>query len=378
MTDDSSGLVERDDHAMRQEQARRLHDGLLAEQAVSAGDEADRLTERAWRRHRAGEHQAAISLADEAIERDRTLVPAWLCKARCLLALDNVDGAIRLLRAARGQVKDPTELDGLLAWCVERRTGLRVHRARQALRGGRPDEAVALLASCESALGEDAAFRARLTYARERSAGRRPEDSSELGHPQLQSVLAWVCADELRHADRALEAGDFDRAAELYRNALRLDPRFSRAALARARALRDHCHTVDRPESDRAQADSWAASATELGDAARLAEQARDDLALADEAAALLTSIKEDRRRAVKYAGVLDCFARIDVLERYYGRQGTINMWEYKNLCSSFAPIAGDIERLLKRYGRDDPEVGPWLIQLADRAAGYRRFCQRY
>jgi hypothetical protein len=228
-------------------------------------------------------------------------------------------------------------------------SAVHVEQARRALRRGRPAEAVVLLAAC----GDDP----RLTYAREWAARR----VSTLPYPVLQSVLAWLCADEAAHARRATEAGDFRAAAEFWHNALRLDRRFTRAALARARAIREAGRAEHRPQGSRALAASWSATVGNLATAEQLAQRAGDDRALAGEAASLLTQIRDEHARAVKLAAFWRCYAQLESFGEHYRRARPANWLDYSNIRSSFVPIAADVDRLLRHYGRDDPDIG-WLL----------------
>jgi Arc/MetJ-type ribon-helix-helix transcriptional regulator len=231
---------------------------------------------------------------------------------------------------------------------------LLLERARRALRRGHPAEAAALLAPC----GDDP----RRTYAREWASRR-----STLSYSALQSVLAWLCADEAEHARRAVEAGDFSAAAEFWHNALRLDRRFTRAALARARALREACRAEHRPRSARALAASWSDSVGFLATAEQLAGRARDeDRLLAAEATALLGEIRAERGRAVKLAAFWRCYAQVESFGEHYRRVRPRNWLDYSNIRTSFVPIAGDVDRLIRRYGRDDPDIGRLLGELAE------------
>jgi hypothetical protein len=232
-----------------------------------------------------------------------------------------------------------------------------IERARRALRRGHPTEAAALLAAC----GNDP----RLTYAREWAATvagrRRAGDPTRLDYPALQAVLAWLCADEAEHARRASDAGDFHTAAELWHNALRLDRRFTRAALAQAGAIRQACRAEHRPHTSRALASSWSATAGSLTTAERLAERACDDRALAGEAASLLNQIRAERERAVKQAAFWRCYARLESFGEHYRRMRPTTWLDYSNIRTSFVPIAADVDRLMHHYGRDDPDIG-WLL----------------
>ncbi len=371
--DDRPGLVEKDDLAVRREQARNLRGGLVAEPADGLVDRVNRLLDLAGRRHEAGEHQAAIGLARRALELDEACVPAWQRVARCLADLKNLDLAITELRKARRLVADPAgqkQIDQMLAVCVRRRTGAQVENARRALRRGHPEEAVALLTACRAAFGDDPDFRARLTYAEERMRAvaerRRPDGSTSLARPVLQAVLAWLCADELAYGARAIEAEEFDRAAEFFGNARRLDARFTRAALDEARALYDHWRTQSRPEPARQLLRFFTAEVEALTRAESLAERARDDRAVAGEAAPLLTSIKAERAGAIKKAGAWDCVVRLDHLGEYYRRERVLTWQAYNNLRSSFAPIGVKVDRLVLEHGLDDPEIGWLLKNLAD------------
>jgi hypothetical protein len=42
------------------------------------------------------------------------------------------------------------------------------------------------------------------------------------------------------------------------------------------------------------------------------------------------------------------------------------NWLDYSNIRTSFVPIAGDVDRLIRRYGRDDPDIGRLLGELAE------------
>jgi hypothetical protein len=373
------GLAERDDVRMRREQSRTLHGGLAAERAESAMDELRRLIERAWRKHGNGDFQEAIDLAGAALDIDASAVAAWQCKVRSLARLHNLDLAISELRRAQRLVSDPAgraEIDRMLEQYLGERTGAQIERARLALRRAQPAAAVKQLRDCASALGEDTEFQARLTYAQERTAAlaarRRADEFTSLAHAALQSVLAWLCADELRRAEQEIEAEQFQKAADYYDTALKLDRRFTRAALSQARALRDHSRAQPRPDSTAGLAKSWSASAKSLAVAERLADQAAGDRALADDAASLLESIREDRRRAIKIAGLCDCSARLDDLFEYYGRARGYTRFEYTNFLSSFATIAGQVDRMIRRYGRSDPDIGVSLGRLEDFIAKIR------
>jgi hypothetical protein len=241
-----------------------------------------------------------------------------------------------------------------------------IERARRALRRGHPAEAVAVLAAC----GNDPRLRSRLIYAREWAAAmaghRRASDSTALSYAALQSVLAWLCADEAEHAARATRAGDFHAAAELWHNALRLDRRFTRAALSRAHALREGCRAEDRPTSTRGLAASWSATVGNLATAEQLAERSSDDRSLAAEANSLLSHIKAERAQAVKLAAFWRCYARLESFGEHYRRARPSNWLDYSNLRTSFVPIAADVDRLMRHYGRDDPDIGWLLGGLAD------------
>jgi hypothetical protein len=232
-----------------------------------------------------------------------------------------------------------------------------IERARRALRRGQPAEAAGLLAAC----GNDP----RLTYAREWAATmagrRRAGDPTKLDHPTLQAVLAWLCADEAEHARRAFDAGDYHAAAELWHNAMRLDRRFTRAALARAGAIREACRAEHRPSGTGALASSWAATVSSLAVAEQLAERADDDPALAGEAGSLLNQIRAERDRAIKLAAFWRCYARLESFGEHYRRTRPTNWLDYSNIRTSFVPIAADVDRLLHHYGRDDPDIG-WLL----------------
>jgi hypothetical protein len=224
------------------------------------------------------------------------------------------------------------------------------------LRRGHPADAVALL----TASGDHPQVAPLLVYAREWAA-RRSGDATSLPHPVLQSVLAWLCADEAEHARRATEAGDFRAAAEFWHNALRLDRRFTGAALARARAIRDACRAEHRPATARALAASWSATVGTLATAEQLTERARDDRALSGEATTLLNQIRAEHGRAVKLAAFWRCYARLESFGEHYRRVRPTTWLDYSNIRTSFVPIAAEADRLLHHYGRDDPDIG-WLL----------------
>jgi hypothetical protein len=232
-----------------------------------------------------------------------------------------------------------------------------IERARRALRRGHPTEAAALLAAC----GNDP----RLTYAREWAATvagrRRAGDPTRLDHTTLQAVLAWLCADEAEHARRAFDTGDFHAAAELWHNAMRLDRRFTRAALSRAEAIRAACRAEHRPQTTRSLAASWSATVGNLATAEQLAERAYDDPALTGEAGSLLNQIRAERGRAIKLAEFWRCYARLESFGEHYRRTRPTTWLDYSNIQTSFVPIAADVDRLLHHYGREDPDIG-WLL----------------
>jgi hypothetical protein len=379
MSDDHAGLAEPDDLETRRAQARDLQRGLSAARARPAADPVARLVARAWAQFERKAFQTAIGLADQALAQDIGRAGAWLCKAHSLAALGNLDRAIAELHAGRRIVTgaaDARPVDEALEAYVRRRTARPVEEARRALRHGRPDEAVDRLTACAPAFAGDEDFRRRLTYAedwRDAAAQRRPHTaSSRLTHAALQTVLAWLCDDELRLAEQAAEAGRLRAAADFYHNALRFDRRFTRAALLRAVTLRRLGLTAQRPDTDRGLARSWRETADDLATAARLARYAREDRALTDEATAALTDIDRDRARAVKVAAMFACFAEWNSLGRHYAQERRITWLEYSNFRSSFAPFAAKVDALVARYRTDDPEIGRGLTQLAEIVAQVR------
>jgi hypothetical protein len=243
-----------------------------------------------------------------------------------------------------------------------------IEDARQALRHGRPAEAIALL----TPLAGDP----RLTYAREWATHR-----STLSHPELQSVLAWLCADEASRAGRAFEAGEFAAAAELWHEALRLDRRFTAAALGRARAIHaaclasragvlasqvgSACVLASQVGSAGVLASRWSDTVSELATAEQLAIRACDDRALAAEANSLLDRIRAERSRAVKLAAYWRCHARLESFGEQHRRARPVTWLDFSTIRTSFAPIAADVERLVRRYGHDDPDIGRLLRDLA-------------
>jgi hypothetical protein len=225
--------------------------------------------------------------------------------------------------------------------------------ARRALRREDPAEAVALLAAC--------GHHSRLTYAREWATHR-----STLSDPVLQSVLAWLCADEAERAQRAFGAGDYLAAAEFWHHALRLDRRFTVAALGRARALLEACRSEHRPRSGPALAASWAASVGQLATAEQLAGRARDEASPTGEAAGSLPAeIRAERGRAIKLAEFWRCYARLESFGDQCRRVRNPTWPDLSTVRASFTPIAGDADRLLRRYGPGDPDIGPLLGDLS-------------
>jgi hypothetical protein len=142
---------------------------------------------------------------------------------------------------------------------------------------------------------------------------------------------------------------------------MRLDRRFTRAALSRAEAIRAACRAEHRPQTTRSLAASWSATVGNLATAEQLAERAYDDPALTGEAGSLLNQIRAERGRAIKLAEFWRCYARLESFGEHYRRTRPTTWLDYSNIQTSFVPIAADVDRLLHHYGREDPDIG-WLL----------------
>ncbi|MCY1139637.1 hypothetical protein OWR29_16680 [Actinoplanes sp. Pm04-4] len=374
--DYGGGLAEPENLAERRDQARRLHGGLSGGgPASTVSDPVRRLVERAWRRYQEDDFQAAIGTADEALDKDRSCADAWLCKAESLARLGNTDRAIEVLRDARTAVvaSARAEVERVLEVIVGQRTTLQVEQARRALRRNQSGEAATLLADVAAALRDDPDFSGRLTYARERAAAatehRSPFTSTQLTNAVLQTVLGWLCRDEFEHGAKALADEDYRRAEQLFVNARRVDPRNAKAALQLAVVLEMQVRTAEWPEEIPRLAAIVAKSRERATEATRLAALAKEDRTLAAEAETAWTRIDRLRVQSVKRHRVIGCYANLYALQDYYSRNSG-----YKSIyLSSFVPIAAESDRLLGRYGRDDPDVGIFVSALADRVDQIRR-----
>ncbi len=372
--DFTGGLAEPEDLGERRDQAARLHAGLSA--GAGRPDPAGPLrreVERAWRKIAEGDFRGAVGLADHVIKLDSAYCAGWLCKAEALARLGNLDLALAELRRARSAVKagpDRTAIDDRHETFVHRRTDQEVELARRALRHDQPDEAVRRLTGCATALGDDQDFERRLTYARERAVARRgsPSRTTQLTNAALQSVLGWLCREEFKHGGQALADERFERAAELFGNARKLDRRNARAALHRAVALEGLVQATDFPDEAPRLSKALAVARQQATEAEHLAREAKEDRTLGDEAEVAWARIDNLRGWTVKYDRVFRCRAKLYELQDHYSkRQGWQHIYN-----SSFVPIAAEADRLLERYGKDDPDVGPAVAALADWVAAIR------
>lgn len=375
-----SGLAEPGDAAARRSDAATLHAGPVP----ADGDQADdglaervrRLVDRAREKHRAGEYQTAIGLCDQALALDPSFLPAWRWKAHSLVALRNLDLAIRELTKARVAVAEAKRaaVDEMIDACRRHLTDRPVEDARQAFRHGEPGRAATILAGCAEAFGADEEYQARLTYASERAAAavarQSGSASTELTHAVLQRVLAWIAREELDGGDEALAAEDYRTAANLYSRARRRDPRHTEAALGESLAVYRFAVTRELPSDLDKYRAGLKENALLLRRAESLAREARADRGLAEVASAALTAIEESARQiadsrawGAKVAAVNDCVDRYNALQRHFG--STARNWlSSSNFLTSFPPIEARAHQLLDKYGPDDPHVGKTLTEL--------------
>ncbi|GGR86903.1 hypothetical protein GCM10010169_33900 [Micromonospora fulviviridis] len=388
--DDAPGLAGRDERRAWSDDAAILNFDLAAGGARPADDPVEkvrRLVDRARERHDAGEFQAAIGLADKALELDPGYLRAWLWKARCLVRLRNLDGAIAELTRARRAVQGAeavSTVDEMLDACRRHLTDRPIEEARRELRDGNPRQAVTILEGLTGTLAGDETFDQRLTYARERvlaANSRTPLAGSALTLAALQRVLAWLCREEMENGNRALEAEDYRAAAVWYGRARKRDERHTAASLSEARAV---CalacvSDIDFPQTWPGIREAVAQVAHLLRRADLLAQSAAADRSLVEEAAALRTAVAElttandaRGRRADKIIKVNECIADFNALVRQF-EIGDRNWLTSSNLLTSFPPIEARAHRLFRKYGPDDADVGEGLASLHAAVTELRR-----
>jgi hypothetical protein len=388
--DIAPGLAGRDDRRARSDDAAILSFDLAGRGGRPADDpvvKLRRLVDRARERHVAGEFQAAIGLADKALDLDPRYLPAWRCKTYSLARLGNLDGAIAVLTRARRAVQGAdavSKVDAMLDEFRRRLTDRPIEEARRLLRDGRPRRAVMILERLAGTLAGDETFDDRLTYARERALAaesRIPVPGSTLTLATLQKVLAWLCREETAHGDRALEAEDYRVAAGWFARARKRDERYAAAALGEAKAVYAlaWASISDLPQTWAGIRKTVTRVAHLLQHADLLAQSAAADRTLAEGSAAVrkavasLTTTNEALgRRADKNLKVDTCIADFEALVRQFN-EGERNWLTSSNLLTSFPPIEARAHRLFKKYGPDDADVGKRLTWLHDAVTQLRK-----
>jgi hypothetical protein len=387
--DDLPGLVQREQRRARSDDAAILGFDL----AAGGGRPADpteklrRLVDRAREQYDAGQFQAAIGLADKALDLDPSCLRAWRCKAHALRRLDNLEGAIAELTRARRAVQGEDAVgavDEMLNAFRRRLTDRPIEEARQRLRDGHPRQAVMILEKLAGAVDEDETIDERLTYARECAAAadsHSPVPGTALTLAALQRVLGWLCREETEHGKRALEVEDYRAAAIWFARARKRNDRHTAAALGEATAAYALARvaSADLPRTwvGIRKTVAWATQMLRRADT--LAETAAADRTLAEDAAAIRRAVADSItandalvRRADKNIAVHDCIADFQALVRQYNVSER-NWLTASNLLTSFPPIEARAHRLYRKYGPKDEDVGERLAVLQDAVTRLRR-----
>jgi tetratricopeptide (TPR) repeat protein len=379
--DEPPGIARRDERRAWSDDAAILGFDLVAGGGRRTDDPAEklrRLVDRARERHDAGQFQAAIGLADKALDLDPSYLPAWRWKADSLARLKNLDGAIAVLTRARRAVQGEdavSKVDEMLDACRRRLTDRPIEEARRSLRDGHPRQAVKILEKLAGTLAGDETFDERLTYARERTLAtesRTPVPGSTLTLAAVQRVLAWLSREEMAHGDRALEAEDYRAAAVWFARARKRDDRHTAAALGEATAVYAlaRASITDLPQTWAGirKTVTWVTHLLQRADLS--AQSAAADRTLAEDGAAVRRAVAELTtannalgRRADKNIKVDDCIADFTALVRQFN-EGERNWLTASNLLTSFPPIEARAHRLFKMYGPDDADVGKRLAWL--------------
>ncbi|GIJ45451.1 hypothetical protein Val02_23370 [Virgisporangium aliadipatigenens] len=189
---------------------------------------------------------------------------------------------------------------------------------------------------------------------------RRPVtvDLRRLDRAELEQVLRWLLAGEIRAADEALRAGDWTGVVTAAEFAGRIDDRSTRIAAAHARGLYELA--VDALDRESPDLDDVLG---QLQRAARLAARAGTDPSLGAGPKKLTAGIEEvaaiverRRARAARVEAVRSVVRRFNRLtEHYADRDQLISHVQLGNARASLAQIRGDVERLLPQHEPDSP-----------------------
>jgi hypothetical protein len=203
-------------------------------------------------------------------------------------------------------------------------------------------------------------------------------DLRRLDRTALERVLRWLLAGELRSAEEALRAGDYNGVITAAEFAGRIDTRSTRMALLHARALYELAVAALNE-----QPPDLNAVATRLQRAVRLANRAASDPALREHHAKLsaaidgVTEVVERRRaRTAQIEAVTGVVRRLDQLIQHYDRSRIVSHVQLGNARASLAQIRADVERLSRQHPADSP-AGRLLADTLYKCVQYKDQLER-
>jgi hypothetical protein len=205
-----------------------------------------------------------------------------------------------------------------------------------------------------------------------------PVDLNRLDRAARERVLRWLLAGELRAAEEALRAGDYDAAVTAVELAARIDDRCTRVALVHARALYELVVVAmgdQPPDLDDV--------AGQLQLAGRLADRAASDPALREPYLKLSAAIDNvagivERRRArtARIEAVSGVVQRLDRLVEHYNRSQIVSHVQLGNARASLAQIRAEVDKLSRQHEPDSP-AGRILADLRAKCSQYKEYLER-